>query len=104
MPHPKYDPLPGLYGFGMGHCVSATPGANHTIQPGLRACTDEELAFWTARFNFNVVDQVQIPSDLPAGEYLLSFRWDSEQTPQVWANCADVTITEPAAAPTTLIV
>jgi hypothetical protein len=26
------------------------------------------------------------------GHYVLSWRWDSEQTPQVWTNCADVYI------------
>jgi hypothetical protein len=32
---------------------------------------------------------------LPAGEYVLSWRWDVEQSPQVWANCADITIVDP---------
>lgn len=41
----------------------------------------------------NIVDRVVVPATLPAGEYLLSWRWDCEQTEQVWQNCADVTIT-----------
>ena len=41
----------------------------------------------------NIVDRVVVPAALPAGEYLLSWRWDSEQTEQIWQNCADVTIT-----------
>lgn len=92
-PNPKFAPLPGLCGFGQGHCVSIAEHSNGTITPGLGACSAEELAFWTARFNFNIVDQVQVPTGLAAGDYLLSFRWDSEQTPQVWTTCADVTIT-----------
>jgi predicted carbohydrate-binding protein with CBM5 and CBM33 domain len=40
-----------------------------------------------------VSDKVLIPSDLPAGEYVLGWRWDAEETAQVWQNCADVTIT-----------
>ena len=27
---------------------------------------------------------------------MLSFRWDCEQTPQVWANCADVRVVDAA--------
>lgn len=40
-----------------------------------------------------VVDQLQIPKDLKPGNYVLSFRWDCEQTPQIWSSCGDVTIT-----------
>ncbi len=44
-------------------------------------------------FNFEMVDVVKVP-DVPPGEYSLSWRWDAEQTPQVWNSCADVTITK----------
>ena len=27
-----------------------------------------------------------------AGEYLLSWRWDCEESTQVWQNCADVVL------------
>jgi len=77
--HHKWAPLPGLYGFGV-----AAPGPQ----------TDpEQFKFWTERFSFNIIDRVQIPADLSPGEYVLSFRWECEQTPQIWTNCADVTIT-----------
>jgi len=83
-PHPKYAPAPGLYGFG--------PGSAHgriNINPKHPTA---ELKFWQDRFNFNIVDLIEIPEDLEPGKYLLSFRWDCEQTPQVWTNCADVTV------------
>merc|ERR1712178_417920 len=35
-------------------------------------------------------DFVKVP-DAP-GRYVLSWRWDAEQTPQVWTNCADIYI------------
>jgi len=35
-------------------------------------------------------DYVRVPDT--AGHYILSWRWDSEQTPQVWTNCADIYI------------
>lgn len=41
-------------------------------------------------FRFSIVDAVEVPLSLPAGEYLLSWRWDCEQSKQVWQNCADV--------------
>lgn len=41
----------------------------------------------------NIVDRVMVPAILEPGEYLLSWRWDCEQTDQIWQNCADVTIT-----------
>merc|ERR1711972_213494 len=77
-------PIPGgvgtAYGFGGGMCQSSLPGS---------ACTPAEFA--KENFDFGIVDKVRVPN-VPAGEYVLSFRWDSEQTPQVWNSCADVTI------------
>lgn len=72
-------PIPGLYGFGPGACAS-----------GVAPCTTEEMA--SRAMPFAIVDKVKIPEDLPAGNYVLSFRWDCEQLPQVWGNCADVKI------------
>ena len=40
--------------------------------------------------SFEIVDTVIVP-DLP-GEYLLSWRWDNEQSPQIWSSCADIII------------
>lgn len=45
-----------------------------------------------------VRDRVIVPSDLPVGEYLLSWRWDCYMADQVWSNCADVTITDTASS------
>jgi hypothetical protein len=67
------------YGFGGGTCESTAGGV----------CSDEE--FGRHNFDFGIVDKVEVP-DVPEGDYTLSFRWDVEQTPQVWAQCADVTI------------
>merc|ERR1712232_88936 len=39
-----------------------------------------------------IVDRVSIPADLTPGEYVLGWRWDCEQTPQVWAGCGDITV------------
>eukprot|EP00037_Helgoeca_nana_P008306 m.74039 g.74039 ORF g.74039 m.74039 type:complete len:360 (+) comp18853_c0_seq1:71-1150(+) len=37
-----------------------------------------------------IVDRINVPTD--AGEYVLRWRWDTEQNPQVWTHCSDVTI------------
>ena len=49
-------------------------------------------------FNLSVVDRVAVPSDLPPGSYVLSWRWDAEQTKQVWSQCGDVHVVAAAAA------
>lgn len=33
---------------------------------------------------FAIVDKLRLPSDLKPGHYLLSWRWDCEETAQVW--------------------
>lgn len=40
--------------------------------------------------NFQIKDYLQVP--LVAGTWLLQWRWDSEQTAQVWQHCADIVI------------
>lgn len=47
--------------------------------------------------NWSVVDQLQVPSIEP-GEYVLSVRFDCEQTSQVWNTCANIRITAPGDA------
>merc|ERR1712100_194895 len=82
-------PIPGLYGFGPGSC-----GSSEVV------CNLEQ--FRQHNFDFGIVDKVHVP-DVPEGEYILSFRWESEQTNQVWNSCADVTIVKdgPATKPFT---
>merc|ERR1712232_150769 len=53
-------------------------------------CTPQE--YYDSVFDFGIVDRVRVPSDLPPGDYVLSFRWDCEQTKQIWSSCSDVTI------------
>merc|ERR1711957_391763 len=54
-----------------------------------------------SKWAFSLVDRVVLPSELPAGDYLISWRWDCEATPQVWTNCGDVTLVDgPVPSPT----
>lgn len=51
------------------------------------SCTGE----W-GPYNLEIVDQVRIPASLPAGAYVLGFRWDCEESNQIWASCSDIDI------------
>lgn len=77
--HPTFKPaVPDAYGFGIGAC-------------DIIACSPKHHARETRISRIGIVDRIRVPN-VPAGEYRLQFRWDSEQTPQVWSNCGDVTI------------
>ena len=39
-----------------------------------------------------IKDLVDVPENLAPGQYVLSFRWDSQRTPQVWNACANIEI------------
>lgn len=39
-----------------------------------------------------IVDTLMVPADLVPGDYVLGWRWDCEQTPQIWASCSDITL------------
>lgn len=43
-----------------------------------------------------IVDVLKIPADLPAGKYVLGWRYDCEATAQVWSNCADIELSHDA--------
>lgn len=85
-PGPLFEPpLPGLFGYGMAACTKVKAGSGGR-------CSEEQREYWTRKFNFNIIDKVYVPKDLKVGEYLLSFRWDCEQTPQIWSQCAHINI------------
>jgi len=47
---------------------------------------------------WKIVDELKVPESL-SGDYVVSWRWDSEQTPQVWTQCSIVTIIDPKIKP-----
>lgn len=42
--------------------------------------------------NVEVVDRVALPASLSPGRYVLQWRWDCEESDQVWASCSDVQV------------
>lgn len=43
-------------------------------------------------FAVSVVDTLRIPESTLPGAYVLGWRWDVEETAQVWSSCSDITI------------
>lgn len=41
---------------------------------------------------YAIEDALEVPTDIPAGDYVLGWRWDCEATSQIWSTCADITI------------
>jgi len=37
-------------------------------------------------------DRVEVPESLEPGDYVLSFRWDCLESPQIWSSCANIKI------------
>lgn len=40
----------------------------------------------------SIVDTLHVPAATPPGGYVLGFRWDAEETAQVWSSCSDIQI------------
>lgn len=38
-----------------------------------------------------IIDEVHVPQ-VPPGDYVVRWRWDCEQSPQIWSGCGDITI------------
>lgn len=67
-------------------CTGCTTGSDPACMTC--RCTGE----WGVR-NLEIVDNLALPWMLPAGNYVLGWRWDTEESNQVWTSCSDVTIT-----------
>jgi len=74
----------GVYGYGR---------ADYSAKGNYLSNSQSSLETWAAiykHYDYAVVDKVRVPTR--HGRYVLSWRWDAEQTPQVWSNCALVDI------------
>jgi len=43
-------------------------------------------------YNLQIVDTLALPHNIPPGDYVLGWRWDCEESSQIWASCSDVRI------------
>jgi len=90
------NPIPNCAGLGGGYFDpdSSCPGGLQFPAPaegllGQGANINNPSKF---DFQWTIMDEVVVPSDLVPGEYVLSFRWDCEQTPQIWNACSNIKI------------
>jgi hypothetical protein len=49
--------------------------------------------FHPEELSYSIKDRVKVPSHFEPGNYTISWRWDCEESQQVWTNCGDITIT-----------
>ena len=71
------------------------PATTNSTHGGCR-CSDDGAPSGPA--NVEVVDQVRLSAGLDPGAWVLGWRWDCEESNQVWASCSDVTITDSTVA------
>lgn len=101
------NPLPGTGGAARGSFsppCGGTDNRTNTTDPtpswgnGTSRAWDASspLCEGTFPFGVNVIHELEVP-DVPAGEYVLGFRYDSENTAQVWQQCADIVIANDSA-------
>jgi len=83
---PQFEsPINGLWGNGpYNGCAGCDKSCGSNYTCNVKTCGKV--------MDFSIVDEVEVP-DLPSGDYVLSFRWDCEQTPQIWSQCANIKIT-----------
>lgn len=95
------NPLPACGSFDGGGLVQQICAGSQFPEPvpgasGFYGLTPNDLVAKTTSnrrlTHFSVVDKVHVPAELAEGSYVLSFRMDCEQTPQIWSYCADVHI------------
>ena len=79
---------------GLLPCNASSEESEHVGSKGRRLrCDGDGMTACASDWVVGVIsDHVIVPKDLPAGDYVLGWRWDAEETAQVWQNCADVTI------------
>jgi hypothetical protein len=77
---------------------------NEALPPGQQSCYcccsccghghgDPDFDEWL------LVDRLQLPPDLDTGSWVLGFRWDCEQSLQVWQQCASINVVSAASPP-----
>jgi hypothetical protein len=100
----------GLKWFHQQQCAQSCAGLNLTAcppgmtqfpepLPGISGYTGTYPPVGHTGLEYSIVDKVIVPADIEEGEYLLSWRWDCEQSHQIWQNCADIRIVQEGAMP-----
>lgn len=87
-------PHPAIYGYGTKYNMPTADAEDELVQEVVDGTPDHvhELQ-GKGGMTYSLVDKVRVPEQ--TGEYILSWRWDCEQTAQVWNSCADIEIVAP---------
>jgi len=75
-------------GAGSSKKSGACPEGTENYPPSAK----EYSGFGKYMWAWSIMDRVKIPETLTPGRYLISWRWDCEESTQVWQNCGDVLI------------
>jgi len=59
---------------------------------GTCKCSGSPNVFAWLEPTLEIVDVLKLPDGLKPGKYVLNWRWDCEETAQVWQSCSDVEI------------
>jgi hypothetical protein len=100
----------GLKWFRQQQCAQSCAGLNLTACPpgmtqfpeplsGISGYTGTYPPVGHNGLEYSIVDNVIVPQDIEEGDCLLSWRWDCEQSHQIWQNCADIRIVNGNAMP-----
>ena len=84
------NPIPACYPFGGFYSKECKELQFSEPAPGLSGFGIWIQNITNVLFKFHIIDRVKIPPNLEPGYYVLSFRWDCEQTPQIWNGCSDI--------------
>jgi hypothetical protein len=76
------------------HCAMSPRSANssHRIKTPLKSTYRFGLCSGERPFRLSIVDQIIVPAYIRPGKYVLGFRWDCEETAQIWSTCSDIEI------------
>jgi hypothetical protein len=97
-------PHPGIYGYSTIYQFPKVEGEEevvHEVMEG-RPGDAHEPSKKDQGMTYSLVDTVRVPEQ--RGEYVLSFRWDCEQTAQVWNSCADIEVVDPKSTSLNVVV
>jgi len=78
-----------------GDAPNTTKGVGTEFEPPCKDDTSgptKGLCSGERPFHVTLIDIVKVPKTIPPGEYVLGWRWDVEETAQVWSACSDITI------------
>merc|ERR1712110_856947 len=87
------NPIPACKSFSGGFQEQGCDTPQFPPPPGCNErCWGYQTSPQFTRHMPSIVDTLQLPDSLELGKYVLGFRWDCEQTPQIWSSCSDVEI------------